>query len=70
MGIRVPKEVKEELDRLGLDYSEEARRLFEEIIKRKKAEEAVKALKGYRSSVQEVKGNIAAEVIREARERH
>ena len=69
IGVRVPREVKEELDRLGIDYSEEVRRLFEEIIKRRRMEEAVKALRLFRSSIGEVEGDHAAEIVREKRDR-
>lgn len=70
IGVRVPREVKEELDKLGIDYSEEVRRLFEEIIKRRRMEEAVKALRLFRSSIGEVEGDLAAEIVREKRDRH
>ena len=69
IGVRVPKEVKDELDRLGVDYSEEVRRLFDEIIRRRRMEEAVKALRRFRSSIGEVEGDLAAEVVRGDRER-
>jgi len=69
IGVRVPKEVKEELDRLGVDYSEEVRRLFEEIIRRRRMEEAVKDLRLFRSSIGEVEGDLAAEIVRGDRER-
>lgn len=69
IGVRVPKEVKEELDRLGVDYSEEVRRLFEEIIRRRRMEEAVEALRRFRSSIGEVEGDLAAEIVRGDRER-
>lgn len=70
IGVRVPKEVKEELDRLGLDYTAEARKLFEEMVRRKKAEETLKALQDFRSSIPEVKEDLAAAVVREVREGH
>jgi len=69
IGVRVPKEVKEELDRLGIDYSREVRRLFEEIIKRRRMEETVKALRLFRSSIGKVEGDLAAEIVREERSR-
>lgn len=69
IGVRVPKEIKEELDRLGVDYSEEVRRLFEEIIRRRRMEETVKALRLFRSSIGEVEGDLAAGIVREERER-
>ena len=69
IGVRVPKEIKEELDRLGVDYSEEVRLLFERIIRRRKMEEALKALRQFRSSIGEVEGDLAAEVVRGERDR-
>lgn len=69
VGVRVPKELKEELERLGIDYSEEVRRRLEEMVRRRKAGEAVKALRQFRASIGEVKGDVSAEIIREARNR-
>ncbi len=69
ISVRVPKEVKEELDRLGVDYSEEVRRLFEDIIRRRRMEEAVETLRRFRSSIGEVEGDLAAEIVRGERER-
>ena len=69
IGVRVPREVKEELDRLGVDCSEEVRRLFDEIIKRRRTEEAVDALRRFRSSIGVVEGDLAAEIVREERDR-
>lgn len=69
IGVRVPREIKEELDRLGVDYSEEVRRLFERIIKERRMEEAVEALKSYRSSIGKVEGDLAAKIVREERGR-
>ena len=34
--IRVPKELKDELVKLGIDYAEEVRKLLEEIVRRGK----------------------------------
>jgi hypothetical protein len=70
IGVRVPREVKEELDRLGIDYSEEVRRLFEEVIRRRRMEEAVESLRRFRSSIGEVEGDHAVEIFREERDRH
>jgi hypothetical protein len=69
IGVRVPKEVKEELDRLGVDYSEEVRRLFVDIIRRRRMEMAVKALRSFRASIGEVEGDLATEIVRGERER-
>jgi hypothetical protein len=69
IGVRVPKEVKEELDRLGVDYSEEVRRLFVDIIRRRRMEEAVKALRSFRAFIGEVEGDLATEIVRGERER-
>jgi len=66
--IRVPKELKDELVKLGIDYAEEVRKLLEEIVRRGKREEAIEALRRFRTSIGEVKGNVSAEMIREGRE--
>ena len=49
---------------MGMNYSEEARRLFEENKKRRRMEEIIKTLRLFRSSIEEVEGDLAAEIVR------
>ena len=49
-----------ELERLGMNYSEEGRSLFEENKKRWKMEEIIKTLRLFRSSIGGVEGDLAA----------
>jgi len=68
IGVRVPKRLKEELERLGINYSEEVRRFLEDLVRKKKAEKILRELEDLEESIGRIKGNLAAEFIREDRE--
>ncbi len=40
--MRVPRRLKEELERLDINYSEEIRKFLEDLVRRKKAERVLK----------------------------
>ena len=42
IGVRVPRRLKEELERLDINYSEEIRKFLEDLVRRKKAERVLK----------------------------
>lgn len=68
MGVRVPDELKRELEELKIDYSEDIRRLLEEKVRRKKAEEAIDRLKRFHATLPKFEGDHATEIIRESRD--
>ena len=66
--MRVPKRLKEELERLGVNYSDEIRRFLEELVRRKKAEKIMREIRDIEESLGRIEGNLAAEFVREDRE--
>mgnify|MGYP001626154100 FL=1 len=68
LSVRIPKWLKEELDRLGIDYSREIR----EFLERRVREELAKRLEArYEELLRDspiIKGNLAVEFIREDRD--
>jgi glucan phosphorylase len=68
IGVRVPRWVKEELERLGINYNEEIRRFLLNQIKEKKMRELAARMDKIRKQAKAVKGNLSAEVIRESRD--
>lgn len=69
VGVRVPEELKKELDQLNIEYAEDVRRLLEEKVKRKKVEKAMKKLEETRSRIGKLEGDYATQIIREMRDR-
>jgi Arc/MetJ-type ribon-helix-helix transcriptional regulator len=67
MGIRMPEELKRELEENGYD-SEAIRTLLEEDLKKKKMKKAIEELKRYRANLPRLKGDNAIEIIRESRD--
>ncbi|MGC9153641.1 MAG: antitoxin [Vulcanisaeta sp.] len=67
LSVRIPKRLKEELDRLGIDYAKEIR----EYLERRVREELAKRLNArYDELLREspvISGNLAVEFIREDR---
>ncbi|GAB6947173.1 MULTISPECIES: hypothetical protein [Vulcanisaeta] len=67
LSVRIPRWLKEELDRLGIDYSREIR----EFLERRVREELAKRLEArYEELLRDsplIRGNLAVEFIREDR---
>jgi len=68
IGVRVPRRLKEELERLDINYSEEIRKFLEDLVSRKKAERILKQVEELERSIGRVEGNLSAEFVREDRE--
>jgi len=69
IGVRVPEELKKDLEELNIEYAEDVRRLLEEKVKRKKVEEAMKKLAEVRARIGRLEGDYATQIIREMRDR-
>ncbi len=67
IGIRVPKELKEELERLGINYSDEVRKFLTKLVREKRAEKLIKEIDDFMARIKPIKENLAAELIREDR---
>jgi len=68
ISVRVPRRLREELERLGIDYAEEIRRFLEQRIREEKTRRIRERLARLRDRIGRVEGNLAAEFIREDRE--
>ncbi len=67
IGIRVPKELKEELERLGINYSDEVRKFLTKLVREKRTEKLIKEIDDFMARINPIKENLAAELIREDR---
>ena len=68
ISVRVPRRLKEELDRLGINYSAAIREFLEELVRREKARRLKAAMDELRESIGRVDGNLAAAFVREDRD--
>ncbi|OYT44556.1 MAG: antitoxin [Desulfurococcales archaeon ex4484_42] len=68
ISIRIPKWVKDELERLGIKYVDEIREYLIKRVKEERAKKLMKEMDELRNRIKRVKGNLAAEFIREYRE--
>ena len=69
IGIRVPKWVKEELDKLGIDYTREMREFIMKRLEEEKMKRLSSRMDQIRKRTKRVEGNLSALVIRESRDR-
>jgi len=69
IAVRIPKRLKEELEELGIDYAEEIRRFLEQRVREEKAKRLLKEVEEIVRSVPRIRGNLAAEFVREDRDR-
>jgi mRNA-degrading endonuclease RelE of RelBE toxin-antitoxin system len=70
ISVRVRKELKEELERLGIDYAEAVRRFLEELVARERRRLALEKARGVREMLRSKVGTLSpsAELIREDRD--
>jgi hypothetical protein len=68
ISVRVPRELKEELERLGVNYAEAIRGYLEELVRREKARRLLREIEEFRRSLGEVGGNFSAEALRRERD--
>jgi hypothetical protein len=70
ISVRVRKELKEELERLGIDYAEAVRRFLEELVARERRRLGLEKARGVREMWRSKVGTLcpSAELIREDRD--
>ncbi len=70
ISVRVRKELKEELERLGIDYAEAVRRFLEELVVRERRRLALEKAREVRERLRSKVGTLSpsAELIREDRD--
>ncbi len=68
VGVRVPRELKEELERLGINYSKEIREFLFRLVRERRVEKLAEEMDDFAAKTGRVEGNLAAEFIREDRD--
>jgi len=68
IGVRVPKWLKDELERLRINYAKEIREYLEKRVREEKLKKILGEIAEIRRRIGRVEGNLAAEFIREDRE--
>ena len=68
IAVRVPRKLKEELDKLGINYADEIRKFLRERVKREKMKRLLHEIRILRKKSPKIEGNLAAEFVREDRE--
>ncbi len=68
IGVRIPKWVKEELEKLGIDYSREIREYLIRRVREEKAKRLIEEIDRLSEKIGRVKGNLSSEFIREDRD--
>ncbi|MEM2424841.1 MAG: antitoxin [Candidatus Bathyarchaeia archaeon] len=68
ISFRVPRRLKEELEKFGIDYASEVKAFLEKLVKAKRAETLKLEMDSLRESVKRIRGNLSAEFIRENRD--
>jgi len=68
IAIRIPKKLKEQLNKLNINYAEEIRKFLKERVKREILKRLISEIRELRKKGPKLKGNLAAKFIREDRE--
>lgn len=68
ISIRIPKRLKEDLEKLGINYSEAVRNLLEEFVRREKARRLRKSMEEVSKKFGRIDGDLATQFIREDRD--
>lgn len=68
ISIRIPKRLKEDLEKLGINYSEAVRNLLEEFVRREKARRLRKSMEEISKKFGRIDGDLATQFIREDRD--
>lgn len=70
ISVRIRKEIKEELQRAGVDISKEVRKFLEDLARRKRLERELEEVKRILSRVKPSPRGFSRNVIREERRSH
>ena len=68
IGVRVPKKLKKELEKLGIDYASEVRAYLEKRVREEKTRRALEEIKRIRKQIGWIDEDLAASLVREDRE--
>jgi len=68
LGIRVPRQLKEELERLGIDYGREVREFLARRVREERARRLREEAEALAREIGRLSGNYAVEFVREVRD--
>ena len=68
IGVRIPRKLKEELDKLGINYSEEIRSFLEKRVREEKAKKIILEINEFRKNIKRIDENLAPKLVREDRD--
>jgi len=68
VAVRIPKQLKEALEELGIDCSREIKEFLERRVKEERLRRSMESLEAFRKSLGKIDGNLSAHFIREVRE--
>ena len=70
IGVRIPKRLKEEIEKLGINYSEEIRQYLEKRVREERARRLIARIEALRKKIKPIEENLSAELIREDRDKN
>ena len=70
IGVRIPKRLKEEIEKLGINYSEEIRQYLEKRVCEERAKRIIARIEALRKKIKPIEENLSAELIREDRDKN
>ncbi len=70
IGVRIPKRLKEEIEKLGINYSEEIRQYLEKRVREERARRIIARIEALRKKIKPIEENLSAKLIREDRDKN
>ncbi len=67
IAVRIPRKLKEELDKLGINYTDEIRKFLSNRVKREKMKRLLHEIRELRKKGPKLRENLSAEYVREDR---
>ncbi|MGQ4892772.1 MAG: antitoxin [Candidatus Njordarchaeia archaeon] len=68
IGVRIPKQLKEKIDELGINYTECIRKYLEELVRRELRKRVLAEIKEIRKEIGKIDGDFAGKFVREDRD--
>ena len=68
ISVRVPRKLKEELEKLGINYSKAVREYLEELVRREKARRLRERMEEFKRRIGRIEGDLASAFVREDRD--
>lgn len=69
IGVRIPRRLKEELEKLGIDYAKEIKCFLEKRVREEKAKRLIREINEFMGKIKPIGENLSARMIREDRDK-